>query len=62
MLNIPIVVILNIVKMASSGEKKWNRPWSMDEMIENAENWSLAGDVVLLNTLKAYSEVYSLNF
>ncbi|XP_018568410.1 WASH complex subunit 2 [Anoplophora glabripennis] len=42
--------------MASGGEKNWSRPWSMEEMIENAENWSLAGDVALLNTLKAFSE------
>ncbi|KAJ8963320.1 hypothetical protein NQ318_018789 [Aromia moschata] len=36
-------------------EKNWNRPWSMGEIIKNADNWSLAGDVALLNTIKSYA-------
>lgn len=34
-----------------------NRPWSTEEIRENAENWSLAGDLALLNTIKSFSEV-----
>lgn len=40
-----------------SKTKSWDRPWSMDEIIENSENWNLAGDVALLNTLKAFADV-----
>lgn len=29
----------------------------MQEMIANAENWNLAGDVGLLNSLKAFADV-----
>lgn len=43
--------------MNSSKPNNWNRPWSVEEMKENAENWSLAGDVALLNTIQAFSEV-----
>ncbi|KAJ8978797.1 hypothetical protein NQ317_015522 [Molorchus minor] len=43
--------------MSSKGsDQNWNRPWSMNEIIENAENWSLAGDVALLNTIKSYAD------
>ncbi|XP_056639918.1 WASH complex subunit 2 [Diorhabda sublineata] len=36
-------------------DKNWNRPWNTDEIIANAENWSLAGDVALLNTIKQFA-------
>ncbi|XP_064214382.1 WASH complex subunit 2 isoform X2 [Tribolium castaneum] len=39
-----------------SGAKPWERPWSMDEIIQNSDNWNLAGDVALLNTLKAFAD------
>ncbi|XP_028141970.2 WASH complex subunit 2 isoform X2 [Diabrotica virgifera virgifera] len=38
-----------------SSEKSWNRPWTTQEIIDNSENWSLAGDVALLNTLKHFA-------
>ncbi|CAG9834891.1 unnamed protein product [Diabrotica balteata] len=38
-----------------SSEKSWNRPWTTEEIIDNSENWSLAGDVALLNTLKHFA-------
>lgn len=38
-------------------QNNWDRPWTVDEIKENAENWSLAGDVALLNTIKNFSEV-----
>lgn len=37
--------------------KSWERPWSIEEIIENAPNWSLAGDVGLLKHLESFSEV-----
>lgn len=43
--------------MDSVNQNKWDRPWTTEELKENAENWSLAGDVALLNTIKAFSEV-----
>ncbi|KAJ3650580.1 hypothetical protein Zmor_016670 [Zophobas morio] len=39
-----------------STNKPWDRPWSMDEIIENSDKWSIAGDVALLNTLKAFAD------
>ncbi|XP_044260910.1 WASH complex subunit 2 isoform X2 [Tribolium madens] len=44
----------NGVDMSTS--KPWDRPWSMEEIIENSDNWNLAGDVALLNTLKAFAD------
>lgn len=43
--------------MDSTNKNNWFRPWSAEELRENAENWSLAGDVALLNTIKDFSEV-----
>lgn len=43
--------------MDSVNQNKWSRPWTTDELKDNAENWSLAGDIALLNTIKAFSEV-----
>jgi hypothetical protein len=40
-----------------STNKPWDRPWSMEEMIANSDKWNLAGDVALLNTLKAFADV-----
>lgn len=34
-----------------------NTEWSSDQMINNASNWSLAGDVAILNSLKKFSQV-----
>lgn len=34
-----------------------NIEWSSDQMINNADNWSLAGDVAILNSLKKFSQV-----
>ncbi|CAH1099543.1 unnamed protein product [Psylliodes chrysocephalus] len=34
----------------------WHRPWTTQEIIANSENWSLAGDVALLNTIKAFAD------
>ncbi|CAG9770116.1 unnamed protein product [Ceutorhynchus assimilis] len=33
-----------------------NIEWSSDQMIENASNWSLSGDIALLNSLKNFSQ------
>lgn len=43
--------------MESANQNKWCRPWTTEELRDNAEKWSLAGDVALLNTIKAFSEV-----
>lgn len=43
--------------MDSGNQNKWGRPWTAEELKDNAENWSLACDVALLNTIKAFSEV-----
>lgn len=43
--------------MDSDIRNKWGRPWTSEELKDNAENWSLACDVALLNTIKAFSEV-----
>lgn len=43
--------------MDSVTQNKWGRPWTPEELKDNAENWSLACDVALLNTIKAFSEV-----
>lgn len=43
--------------MDSTKQDKWNVVWTTGEMKEHAENWSLAGDVALLNTIKVFSEV-----
>lgn len=43
-----------------SGEnhkKPWEYPWTTEEIIENASNWSLASDVALLKTLESFSDV-----
>ncbi|RZB39905.1 WASH complex subunit FAM21A, partial [Asbolus verrucosus] len=39
-----------------STNKPWERPWSMEEIIDNSDKWSLAGDVALLNTLKSFAD------
>lgn len=41
-------------------EQNWNRPWTTEEFIKNAEKWSLAGDAALLNTIKHLGEVFNL--
>lgn len=47
--------------MSNSNDNNWNRPWSPQEIVDNAENWSLAGDAALLNTLKDFAEVKLFN-
>lgn len=34
------------------------QPWSIDDLIENAPNWNLAGDANLLKYLESFSEVF----
>lgn len=45
------------MNMDSGNQNNWCRPWTTEELRDNADNWSLAGDVALLNTIKAFSEV-----
>ncbi|KAF2882466.1 hypothetical protein ILUMI_23691 [Ignelater luminosus] len=42
--------------LVSSNVNSWNRAWSAQEIIDNASNWSLAGDAGLLNYLETFSE------
>lgn len=42
--------------MSSDIAKPWQRPWSTEEIIKNAPNWSLAGDAGLLKHLESFSE------
>lgn len=37
-------------------DKKWERPWTTDEIRKNSANWSLAGDVGLYNLLSEISQ------
>ena len=36
----------------SDEPKKWERPWSVDEIRKNAADWSLAGDAGVSNIYK----------
>ncbi|XP_026277014.2 WASH complex subunit 2 isoform X1 [Frankliniella occidentalis] len=40
----------------SSKGKSWERPWSTDEMRQNAHAWNLAGDAGLLKHLQEFSQ------
>nr|XP_023017779.1 WASH complex subunit 2 isoform X2 [Leptinotarsa decemlineata] len=44
--------------LSMESESKWNsdKAWTTDEILENANKWSLAGDVALLNTIKSFSK------
>lgn len=48
--------------MSKANEKPWEKPWSTEEFIENAGNWSLAGDVAVLKTLEAFADVSTFYF
>lgn len=37
--------------------KTWNRPWEIEEIVDNAHQWSLAGDAGLLKYLEKFSDV-----
>ncbi|GFY46620.1 WASH complex subunit 2A [Trichonephila inaurata madagascariensis] len=37
-------------------DKKWERPWTTDEIRKNSANWTLAGDVGLYNLLTEISQ------
>ncbi|XP_017786382.1 PREDICTED: WASH complex subunit FAM21 [Nicrophorus vespilloides] len=36
--------------------KDWEHPWTIEEIVENAPNWNLAGDAGLLRHLEQFSE------
>ncbi|KAG5900057.1 hypothetical protein JTB14_016031 [Gonioctena quinquepunctata] len=42
--------------MAKASQKNCDGAWTIDEIIENANKWSLAGDVALLNTIELFSK------
>lgn len=46
--------------MSKDNSKDWEKPWSTEEIVEHADNWNLACDAALLNTLKAFGDVSSL--
>lgn len=46
--------------MSGNHNKPWETPWTTEEIIENASNWSLASDVALLKTLEDFSDVSPL--
>ncbi|KAG8192513.1 hypothetical protein JTE90_018033 [Oedothorax gibbosus] len=37
-------------------DKKWDRPWTTEEIRKNSTNWTLAGDVGLFNLLTEFSQ------
>lgn len=43
-------------------DKPWNRCWEIDEIVNNANNWSLAADAGLLKHLEKFSEVLISSF
>lgn len=46
--------------MTQENFKPWQKPWSTEEIIDKAQNWSLAGDAAVLKTLEAFSDVSCL--
>ncbi|KAK3588328.1 hypothetical protein CHS0354_016699 [Potamilus streckersoni] len=40
---------------ASTGDRSWERPWTLEEIRKGASNWSLAGDAGLLLYLQEFS-------
>ncbi|KAF5286996.1 hypothetical protein FQA39_LY16110 [Lamprigera yunnana] len=42
--------------MSEGPVNSWQRAWTIKEIIDNASNWSLAGDAGLLKYLESYSE------
>ncbi|CAH2321773.1 Hypothetical predicted protein [Pelobates cultripes] len=40
----------------ASEEQVWERPWSLDEISRNSQNWSLGADAGLLNFLREFSQ------
>lgn len=47
--------------MNGNDAKPWDRPWSMDEIIEQSDKWNLAGDAALLATVSNFANVIRLN-
>lgn len=43
--------------MSQDNEKPCEKPWTTEEIIENAGNWSLAGDVAVMKTLQSFADV-----
>lgn len=43
------------VEMPSNGPQLWEKPWTIQEIRGNANNWSLAGDAGLLQHLQEFS-------
>nr|CAH7769666.1 unnamed protein product [Callosobruchus chinensis] len=41
--------------MSRKPEKIWEKPWSTEEIISKADNWSLAGDVALLHSFQKFA-------
>ncbi|XP_048730198.2 WASH complex subunit 2-like isoform X4 [Ostrea edulis] len=46
----------NSATMPADGGKPWERPWTVEEMRKDANNWSLSGDAGLLLYLKDFSQ------
>ncbi|GBN00005.1 hypothetical protein AVEN_120281-1, partial [Araneus ventricosus] len=42
--------------LISQDDKKWDRPWTTDEIRKNSANWTLAGDAGLYNLLTEISQ------
>ncbi|CAL1295023.1 unnamed protein product [Larinioides sclopetarius] len=42
--------------LISQDDKKWDHPWTTDEIRKNSANWTLAGDVGLYNLLTEISQ------
>ncbi|XP_044763788.1 WASH complex subunit 2 [Coccinella septempunctata] len=42
--------------MSKESGKDWERPWTTEEIVEHADDWNLACDAALLNTLKAFAD------
>ncbi|XP_055942367.1 WASH complex subunit 2-like isoform X2 [Argiope bruennichi] len=42
--------------LINQDDKKWDRPWTTDEIRKNSGNWTLAGDVGLYNLLNEISQ------
>ncbi|VEN44424.1 unnamed protein product [Callosobruchus maculatus] len=41
--------------MSEKPEKIWEKPWTTEEIISKADNWSLAGDVALLQSFQKFA-------
>lgn len=48
--------------MENKSPKPWEKPWTTQQIVDNASKWSLAGDVAVLKTLEAFSEVKIVDY